>query len=321
MNNIHKTIILLLFISLFQSCNNFKIDDYSQESVEMTLSDSSISFGKKVAKEISETIHNLHEMGVDYSDAEKSQEFKVEFYNNLYKASPTAQKYNLDINSVTDDILNQFITPIDVLTTIQIEFIERIISEINVSKTHFERLDRLVLISHDIHRYVPSLQQERLFNVISVLYYSLTEIQNLKQCGKMIETPNSLLNRRIAITKGFSENNDDEYDEYDDTCHKIIAAVWTIAIGEPTPAGEIVAAIVTIYVAGSLMYEVMLCPDDSEDTDNEIIGPTEDSKLRDYCNNKFSRCKSTIPNGCSTCLQFCLVQGYWPPVSTHNCTE
>lgn len=42
-------------------------------------------------------------------------------------------------------------------------------------------------------------------------------------------------------------------------CRKITATVWTIAIGEPTPAGEIVASIVTLAVAGVYVYEVVVC--------------------------------------------------------------
>lgn len=86
---------------------------------------------------------------------------------------------------------------------------------------------------------------------------------------------------------------------------KFLAIAWTIAVGEPTPTGEIVASVLTILYAGVWLYEVIVC----RDTDEE-----------GYCYERFEDCVSPIPDGCSQCLQYCLVNGYWPSYSTRQCS-
>ena len=147
----------------------------------------------------------------------------------------------------------------------------------------------------DIQWKVPDIQQERLLTIISVLYYGSKELQYLEEQGLMPKTPRSTLNGIKTRSEWISNS-----------CRKFLATTWAIAVGEPTPAGEIVASVVTFYIGAMLMYEVIVC---KKNTSNY-----------DYCQEKYNKCYSPYPDGCSQCLQYCLIQGTWPPYSTHKCS-
>lgn len=51
-------------------------------------------------------------------------------------------------------------------------------------------------------------------------------------------------------------------------CAKFLASRWTIAVGEPTPLGEIVMSVATIVVAGVLLYEVITCKTATDNSAN-----------------------------------------------------
>ncbi len=51
---------------------------------------------------------------------------------------------------------------------------------------------------------------------------------------------------------------------------KITATVWTIAIGEPTPFGEIVASVATVFSAAGFIYEVILCKENEGNSDMDF---------------------------------------------------
>lgn len=53
-------------------------------------------------------------------------------------------------------------------------------------------------------------------------------------------------------------------------CRKITATVWTIAIGEPTPFGEIVASVATVFTAAGFIYEVILCKENEGNSDMDF---------------------------------------------------
>lgn len=117
-------------------------------------------------------------------------------------------------------------------------------------------LQRLKNLRDDICLYVPEFEQERLLNIISVLYYGIQTIFELEIKGLMLRTPYSYNEFQLSRIKSRTETGTQEVPE---GCRAFLATVWTIAVGEPTPAGEIVASIISIYLAGVMMYEVVTC--------------------------------------------------------------
>jgi hypothetical protein len=259
-------------------------------------SEHSEKYGKAVAAELHKTIINLNKIGVDYSTADNSIIFKERFYKDLYKVNQNVNMKD-DIRQVDPAV---FAEKVRNLTNIQIEFIQRIIKECETSASYQELLDKLLNINKDINLQVPEIEQERLYNITAVLYYGMKEIQNLEKQGQMLRTPHNII-QRVRLKSG-SEPSD-----FGASCSKFLATTWAIAIGEPTPAGEIVATVMTVMVGGLLLYEVIVCSSSSDSSDYN------------HCQQKYQNCYSPIPDGCGICLQFCLVQGYWPPVSTHQC--
>lgn len=303
--NFLSTILLMVIVLLFCQCTKTEFDDFSKEERMENLPESSKQLGLAVAAELNATVRNLHKQGIDYSNANESPEFKEVFYNDFFKASPSAIKTRSS-NSDFNISPKEFVRRVNNLTRIQREFLNRIIDECGASKTDDEFYAVLISINSDIYKAVPEIQQERLFNVTSVLYYSMKEIQKLECQGFVIPTPRS--NMQQVLVKTRSETGG----SFGDTCRKFLATTWAIAIGEPTPAGEIVASVITVVVAGVLLYEVVVCSKSS-------TGSGSGSNY-DYCQSKFRSCYSPIFDGCSICLQFCLTQGYWPPYSTHKCS-
>lgn len=87
-----------------------------------------------------------------------------------------------------------------------------------------------------------------------------------------------------------------------DQCRKFLATGWVIAIGEPTPTGEIVMSVATVVVAGVLLYEVITCPPKPN-------GPTES-----ICGYNYARCLDDIRNPaalCIQCMEMCRPTGIW----------
>jgi hypothetical protein len=292
----------VLFAGVFmQSCGN---DDVFVETPneKSNFPSSADNYGKSVANEVRNTVKNLNKMGIDYSNANNSIEFKERFYENLYKASPITVNNQDMINNISQMDPAVFAEKIRNLTDIQLAFIQRIIKECDDSKSYEDLSKRLIDVNKDIYSEVPKIQQERLFNITAVLYYGIKEIQNLEKQGQMLRTPNNDI-QRVRLKSG------DEVGSIGGSCSKFLATVWTIAVGEPTPAGEIVAAVITVIVAGVYLYEVTVCNSNNSYNPNYA-----------YCLGRFLTCFSIIYDGCGMCMHFCLLQGYWPPYSTHKCT-
>jgi hypothetical protein len=249
-------------------------------------------YGKAVAGKLREMVTSLNELGVDYSDADNSPEFKQRFYEDLNKAiSPDVLR---SVNSITQTQMSPdaFANKISNLTEIQIEFVERIIKECGESTSYEDLSKRLIVINKDISAAVPEIQQERLFNVTAVLYYGVNEIRNLEKQGQMIPTPYNAV-RPMRLKSG-----DESGGGWGPSCRKFLAAVWTIAVGEPTPAGEIVASVITVFVVGVLMYEVITCtPENTTDCTAKVIECYESNLLPDW--------------QCTDCLRYCQGQGVW----------
>lgn len=299
--NLLLTIFVLLSLLLSQ-CSKSEFDVNEEFEQEANFPTHIKKYGQSIATELRETVKNLHKMGIDYLDANETDAFKRKFYEDFYQASPTVAKTRGSIN-VMQMSPEEFVERINGLTKIQLEFIDRIIKECNKSISYADLANRLNSINKDIYSRVPNIQQERLLTIIAVLYYGMKEIQYLEEQDLMPATPQSNIKHLKIKTRSEPEGS------FGDSCRKFLAATWVIAVGEPTPVGEVVASVVTVFVAGVLLYEVIACKKSTSEGSNH-----------DYCQGRYERCSSRIFNGCSVCLQYCLTQGVWPPYSTHECS-
>ena len=320
------------------------------DDVEIVLPEKVDDYGKAVAMEVSGTVERLVKMNADYSDADGSVEFKERFLKDFYTANPTIRKKRTigetmpQIGMTTEEFVERYRT----LTEVQIKFIHRIIDECENSQSDYELLKKLSHLKDVIYTDVPEIEQERLLNVISVLFYSVKELNHLEAQGMTLTPQKTSLNiprlRRSGETAKDEHNKDDEKDENEDgsngngdngngsgsvggggttgggstsgggsgssvssNCRKFLTAVWVIAVGEPTPAGEIVASVITVWVAGELLYEVITCRKNAADIN--------------YCIEQYDKCMDgSLGNEhsggwgysiCSRCLDRCRAQGYW----------
>ena len=89
------------------------------------------------------------------------------------------------------------------LTDIQLEFIHKIIGECEKSRSSQDLLARLVALNKEIHAQVPEIEQERLLNVIAVLYYGGQKIVYLEHQGLMLRTPYNKENGVAKLQRQF----------------------------------------------------------------------------------------------------------------------
>jgi hypothetical protein len=258
------------------------------------------NYGKSVAKEVRNMVTNLNKMNVDYSNASNSIAFKEQFYENLYKINPIMVKNTDVINNLPQMNPTVFAERVRNLTDVQLEFIQRIIKECEGSKSYQELSQRLIAINEDIYSAVPDIQQERLFYITAVLYYGVNEIQNLEKQGQMLKIPQNDI-QRIRLKSGNNESGGG----ISGWCRKFLATVWVIAIGEPTPAGEVVASVVTVILGSVLLYEVITCSSSSSSS-NYYISNAE-------CGVKYAECvEDGIPQSqCYSCFVYCQGQHIW----------
>lgn len=302
-----KNFVCLLALLLFVQCSNSDMEttfinlDNQDDEVMSLASESSIEFGKDVATELHTIIRRLHELGINYIDADASLEFKRKYYNDLFKCSPTMTKSvnNVELLEKAMMTSEDFSNRIYCLTEVQKNFVKKIVDECSNTNSYSEFYDKVEKMNKEIACEVPVLQQERLFRVTSVFYYAMKELEVAEKEGVMVLTPHNKFKNVIVKTRS------EDTGSFGNACRSFLATAWTIAVGEPTPTGEIVASVLTVLYAGVWLYEVIVC----RDTDEE-----------GYCYERFEDCVSPIPDGCSQCLQYCLVNGYWPSYSTHQCS-
>lgn len=152
------------------------------------------------------------------------------------------------------------------------------------------------MINQDISSCVPKIEQDRLFYITTLLYYGLREIHTLEQNGFMPTALSGEFGILRIKTKSESDGSVGGW------CRKFLSAVWIAAVGEPTPAGEVVASVATLIVGGVLLYEYIVCKKDSTNSDTYQM-----------CQNKYEDCTDYTPKyDCGTCLSNCMVQGSWP---------
>ena len=305
----------LSIVLITQSCS--QSDDFFDErstweeekgQQEISFPESVEAYGKAVAKELRTTVLRLNEMNVDYSKADGSKEFREKFYKDWYDANPTIAKSRasgMSFSGMMDP--TEFAEGYRQLTEVQLDFVQQIINECEKSTSYLDLKDRLITMKKKICAQVAEIEQERLLNVISVLYYAIQEISYLEEQGLMLRTPyNDIL---ISRVKTRNVENDGSIIA---GCTKFLTSVWGIAVGEPTPYGEVVASVVTVIVgvgmAAVMMYEVVTCKQD---------------KMTLFCEDMYELCtkhdkKNNAPNSggwgrtmCYECYHYCLAQGVW----------
>ena len=339
----------LWFVGCTQDEGWFAMSEASEDvdDVEIVLPESVDDYGQAVAMELHNTVERLVEMNADYSEADGSVEFKEKFLKDFYTNSPTIRKKRT-IGETMPQIgmaAEEFAECYRTLTEVQIKFIHRIIDECENSQSDYELLKKLSHLKDVIYTEVPEIEQERFLNVVSVLFYTVKELNHLEAQGMTLTPQKTRLN--IPRLRNSSETTKDEDDgggnnggggSGDDGngdndggsgggggaigggvpgggassgvspgCRKFLTAVWVIAVGEPTPAGEIVASVITVWVAGELLYEVITCRKNAVDVN--------------YCIKMYDKCMDgSLGNEhsggwgysiCSRCLNRCRAQGLW----------
>ena len=287
-----------------QGCSN---DDFLKPSLEDKLNFPLHieKFGKAVANEIHQTVINLNERGVDYSNAKNTPEFKKQFYQDWAQASPGMIKTKVSQNQMFGNSL-LFIEGYRNLTHIQIEFIRRILKECDETTSYEDFGNRLANINKDIFKQVPEIGQERLLYITSALYYGIGEIQNLEKQGQMLITPQTKFRMRRVKTRSESGG-----DGFWGTCRSIYSAVAPYVFGTLTEMGEIVVSVSEVMVGGVALIMSVLCVSDTDQFRAECA-----EKYRD-CMDKKGPWSKEHSGGwgytmCARCLEFCRAQhGVW----------
>lgn len=291
----NKLVLILCSCLVFNLCSKIDFNEFEvNDNLSITLPKQVEEFGKSVADEVYFTMSNLCEKGISYSDADASEEFKHRFYTDYCNASSTFPKTRaLNYNDIYEVDSHLFIKRMNLLTEVQLKFIDRIIKECSSVRSHDFMRERLRVITSDIYSNVPEIEQERLLKIVSVLYYTSLSLQKLENQGLFVETPNSSFKR-------IRTRSNEDFGSY---CRQIVATVWTIAVGEPTVTGEIVASIVTVIVGATLLYEIIVCSDET----NRLS--------RQDCIDLYESCRTysySYKERCDDCLQYCITQGIWP---------
>ncbi len=201
----------LVLLLLTQSCS--QSDDFidKQSVFEEEIVEEEIDFpkqveayGKAVAKEIEITVAKLNDLNMDYSEVVDFKDFRKKFYEDWYNASPTMARSRATgkIQSIEMMSATEFMERYNSLTDIQLEFIHKIIGECEKSRSSQDLLARLVALNKEIHAQVPEIEQERLLNVIAVLYYGGQKIVYLEHQGLMLRTPYNNIKLSKVKTRG-----------------------------------------------------------------------------------------------------------------------
>lgn len=297
--------LLLIFVIPLVSCIFYGCstnDDFSSFEKGKTNFPSYIEeYGIALAKEFRQTAYNLNEMGIFYSHADASPEFRERFFNDWYAASPTATRSGIsekDMDIYADPIA--FAEGYRNLTDIQKKFIARIISESESSNSSEEFFSRLLSINKDIYAQVPEIEQERLFMVSSTLYYLVGEIESLKKSGQMFAgTFNSM-----PLLKTRSENGDGFWGE----CSEFFSNVaYTVGMYISRPGGQAIVKAVSrvVTIGGYVGYSIIAC----------LLMTGDTPQYKQYCIDKYVAC---IQAGilyqwqCDACRIYCEGQhGVW----------
>jgi len=295
-------------LTFIQGCSKFN-DDLAipEENVsEINLPKESEEYGKAVAKEIRLMVDNLNEKGYNFASI-KTKKDVAQFYQEAYGASSLPK---LKSNSPTP--LN--INPIDIqksneqLTDNQRRVINQIIKIHGERKSDQDFKKSLIDLNGDIYETVPKIEQERLFNITSILYYTISEIQHMEKNGKLIRHhSNNLTQKNIPRLKSFSEDDDGG----SGSCRQEQSA-FAIAIGYINSVGEKVTS-VTQAAAGALGAFIITWCMQRELTYQEICGDIYERCATTGSSYWTSIMPGTSMTRCGQCLTQCVSsQGNWP---------
>ena len=300
---------MVLFGCSSDSVNNFsKLDtqyNFYSRSISMVsepkLPEELKRVGLNVANELRKTIIAMHENNVSFSNSNSSEEFCEYFYKEYAKYSYTLDSIGKGYAFIMDNMMTnaEFLDSYFNITSLQKDYIDKISNTLSKKNSYNEMLNALSELCIEVNNEIPDIQRLRVLKIISVLYYGLSVIAEMESTGMFPLTSKSIHNEFIKLSNTESGITNG-------SCRSFLAAVWTIAVGELTPLGEIVASVITVVYAGVLMYQVIVCQ--ANDTANW-----------QYCQDKFMNCVSSIPDGCSVCFRYCIQNGVWPPYSTHKC--
>lgn len=267
---------------------------------QINLPKTSVDHGKAVAKEIRKIVYNLNEAGYDFPVITDNTGV-TQFYDKAYEASsiPISQ---LSSKSIPGDDLINIQTSNNALTDAQRNIINEIIRRYGERKSDDEFKKRLISINRNIYKIVPKIEQERLFNIISVIYYGLAEIQFLEKSGALIRynigNDISLSRKRL---KSFSEDG-----EGGTTICREEQSAFAIAIGIINSAGEKVTNVfrvgsVAVGVLGAFI--VTWCMNREMDNQNYCVSFAQECVSNPW--------KDGIRMDCQACLQHCLRNHEW----------
>ncbi len=218
------------------------------------------------------------------------------FASNLNCATVEAKEKNIlksvsisPFENANCEKFDEFNASLSQFSNKQLRILESIAIARIESDSYITFSNRLAEINDEIYKTVPKSEQEKLLYVTSALYHGLKEINDLVSDGILLgnhEGGDVSLSSMLRLKSGNVESNPDNGSWWGNSGW--LAAVWGIAIAEPTPAGEAVALIVT-GAYGSYL----------------ILTRTE-------CIKEYADCKDyTNKSNCDDCLHYCVVQGNW----------
>lgn len=275
------------------------------EVLEIGLPRASAEYGKAVAKEIRGIIVKLNGRGYSFPTIKNKQQLG-QFFQEVYSASSFPI-----LKSSGRNLVN--LNPVEVeqskseLTDIQRKTIGQIIEAYHHRKSDDDFKQQLISINTNIKNIVPKIEQERLFNIISILYFSMTEIQLLEEKGMVVRNAISL-RKNIPRLKSGTESSDGNTPK---NCRKESSA-FAIAIGYINSLGEKVASVVSEIAGGVLAgYIVTWCMADQ-------------LEVQAHCAEVYSDCmhsgnpywtqvqQGTSQSRCGQCLLDCVRAQSWP---------
>lgn len=297
-----RKLILVLFCSMIfiQGCS-IDGDEVAipEENVsEINLPKKSEVFGQEVAREIRRIAINFHNKGIDYTKTNRSASVRKHVIAELYKDAPiigekvpsAAKNISFATRAASENLT--------LLTVRQRVLIQKILDRYKGRISEEEFFRELKIINKEIHQ-LPTIEQERVFNMSAALYYGLREIQRLRREGLM--APKGMYGSIVPRLKSSSEEGGGEGD-----CTETESAI-AIPVGtEIFIEGLKYVVKESLWVAARAVFVIGAC----------LILTSSSSDCDGFANECASK-QWKLENGqwirmdCTVCRNFCLSNGYW----------
>lgn len=151
---------------------------------------------------------NLNKKNYDFSKISNTNTGLNDFYSEVYGSSsiPKLKSNKISNNPLSDP---EVIQERAEMTEVQNKFVKKLTELVLERLPEEDFKQRLIKINNDVINDVPKIEQERIFTIISVLYYSFIEIQHLESKGQIVRQNriNSVSNH-LPRLKSFSEDGD-----------------------------------------------------------------------------------------------------------------